>query len=432
MYSTNKYGLRDTHQISVDIETVEFNTEGERTLRRKKLGTDWPVVYILHSDDTVYVGETCDAAGRLRQHLANKDRGCMEKMEVVFDEEYNKSATLDVEQNLIRLYRADDRFPKMQNMNGGQSSAHEYYSRNLYQAKIPELWAELYRKGLARKKYGDLINSNFYKYSPYTSLNQEQMAAYYAILDDLRESISRKEERNFLINGVAGTGKTILALNLLRTLSDLTKCETNELIIDSDEDIHALDNLIKTVNKKVPGKKLKVAYTVSMAPLRNTLKEVMGKCGLDGVAVLSPEEIAKHPDDRFDVIIVDEAHRIKRRKGLTFYPGFDRPSRDLGMDPDKTSQLDWIIRCSRYRILFYDPEQSIKSSDIEQERFRELLGDCKELHLHTQMRCRGGKAFLDYVEGILHCSNPGKETPGEGFVFRMFRDVQDMVDCIKS
>ena len=95
----------------MDIETVEFSMDGERTLRRKKLGTDWPVVYILHNDDTVYVGETCDAAGRLRQHLANEDRGCMEKMEVVFDEEYNKSATLDVEQNLIRLYRADDRFP---------------------------------------------------------------------------------------------------------------------------------------------------------------------------------------------------------------------------------------------------------------------------------------------------------------------------------
>ena len=416
----------------MDIETVDFSKEGERALRKIEKGTDWPVVYLLHNDDTVYIGETCNAANRLSQHLINPDRGCMKKVEVIIDEEYNKSATLDVEQQLIQLYHSDKRFINIQNSSPGQSSAHEYYNRHMYKARVPELWAELYRRGLAGRTYGDIINSNLYKYSPYTSLNQEQLATYSAILHDIRSSIISGEERNFLVNGASGTGKTVLALNLLRTLSELTDYELNRLLLDPHEDIDALYNLIKTVKEKIPTQKLNVVYTAPLAPLRRTLSKVIKECKLTNVQVLSPQAIANHTGEKFDIIIVDEAHRLKRRKGLTNYSGFDDASRLLGLDPDDATQLDWIIRRSKYRILFYDSKQSVKPSDIEPQRFRELLGECFNVQLHTQMRCRGGEAYLDYVDNILNNRKPERELPGKEFEFRMFIDVQDMVNCIRS
>lgn len=61
---------------------------------------NWPVVYVLNGGESrgaasVYVGETVNAASRMRQHLANPAKNGLRSVRVVFDETFNKSACLD-------------------------------------------------------------------------------------------------------------------------------------------------------------------------------------------------------------------------------------------------------------------------------------------------------------------------------------------------
>ena len=348
----------------MEIYPVQFSDQGVENLKHQNKGTNWPVVYILHNDDTAYIGETCNIANRLSQHIADPNRNGIEEAVIITDNEFNKSVTLDIEQNLIRLCKADKKFDTIQNRNDGQSASHEYYNRNYYEMKMPGIWKELVQKNLAKNPYGKLINDALFKYSPYTCLNEEQMDARFKILRDIDESIVAGDERTFVVNGGAGTGKTILALNLLRTLSELNRCEVDELMIDLNEDLSVLNNLFLHVREKCSEGKLKVAYCVPMGALRGTLSRVLKEYGLGNGLIMNPGKIANHFEDRYDVVIVDEAHRIKKRKNIQHYKTFDDTSKKLGLDPMTCSQLDWIMRCSKYRILFYDEEQTVKGSDI--------------------------------------------------------------------
>ena len=66
--------------------------------------------------------------------------------------------------------------------------------------------------------------------------------------------------------------------------------------------------------------------------------------------VISPIQV---PKEEYDLLIVDEAHRLRQRKALAQYPTFDKNNKKLGFDNSGT-ELDWILKCSKNQIFFYD------------------------------------------------------------------------------
>ena len=68
---------------------------------------NWPVVYVLDDGppahpsgktlSDVYVGESLNAAGRMRQHLATPEKQHLSTIRVILDETFNKSVCLDLE-----------------------------------------------------------------------------------------------------------------------------------------------------------------------------------------------------------------------------------------------------------------------------------------------------------------------------------------------
>ena len=64
----------------------------------------------------------------------------------------------------------------------------------------------------------ELQNSDLYKYSPYKSLSPDQ---YNSILEIFKDYSSDGIKKIF-VNGSAGTGKTILAIYLIKLLSTLS------------------------------------------------------------------------------------------------------------------------------------------------------------------------------------------------------------------
>lgn len=62
---------------------------------------------------------------------------------------------------------------------------------------------------------------------------------------------------------------------------------------------------------------LRVGYVVPTQSFRETLKKVFdGIQGLDSKMVLSPEDVANSGEGLYDLLIVDESHRLRRRRAL--------------------------------------------------------------------------------------------------------------------
>jgi hypothetical protein len=134
--------------------------------------------------------------------------------------------------------------------------------------------------------------------------------------------------------------------------------------------------------------------------------------GLTESMVLSPEEVV---NEMYDLLVVDEAHRLYQRHhlpGQHMYAKFDRINEKLMAESFKGdvsdyTELDWIIQSSRLQILFYDEFQTIRATDITSERFEKI---CKP-HLFayytllSQMRCKGGNGYYEYIKKILSEEN---------------------------
>ena len=105
----------------------------------------------------------------------------------------------------------------------------------------------------------------------------------------------------------------------------------------------------------------------------------------------------------------------------------------MGFDKNDAPQLDWILKQGTTKVLFYDSEQSVKSSDIPSSRFREIIETSQQTIAHyelqTQMRCMGGGTYIDYVKDILSARNPDFK-PINNYDFKIFDDVDDMIQAI--
>lgn len=397
---------------------------------------DWPVVYLIYNEGEAYIGETCSLINRFSQHLSNPVRGRLRFISIIIDDEFNKSATLDIEQSLIQLFGAEGRY-SLQNLNSGQSVKHDYYQREMYVNKLPTIWRELQVKGVVSKDYLELRNSPMFKFSPYMSLTQEQNEVCLDLLSDLLKKLSTNTSGTAIVHGSAGTGKTILAINLMFMLSTLSRASRDPSRVTigfSDEQliVHELCEFLKDNGE------IRMALVVPMASLRKTLKFVFKKTrnGLKGSMVIGPSDVVsqylKNGGKPFDVLLVDESHRLSCRRNITNYSSFDSTCRNLGMDPQNSSQLDWIMRCSKYRILFYDSDQTIKGSDISQSQFdRSISPEHLDLWLTTQLRCKAGDEYLHYLDRVFKCRQASMESIVD-YDLRMFDDVGEMVSQIRS
>ena len=410
-----------------EISTLKFNDGTPLKLKNIKYGSDWPVVYIINNNEEAYVGETTDASIRSNQHLANEVRRSLDKINIIGDDTFNKSSILDLESFLIKYMSADNRF-KLQNGNGGLQN-HNYYQRKMYEDKFREIWLQLKSKGLVKNDLRMIENTDLFKYSPYKSLTVDQYMIVNDILSDLATLVNKKEPATFVVEGGAGTGKTILGIYILKLLMQAK--DTKQIEIEEDQVEQNLSDILK-INDAVDD--LKIGLVIPMDNLRTTLKKVFKHIkGLNSKMVLSPHDIGKS-DEIYDLLIVDEAHRLRRRKNLTQYGTFDENNRKMNLGKNGT-ELDWILLKSKYQILFHDEGQSIKPTDIRKEDFHKLMFR-KNYHIYTlttQLRCiKGGEEYVDYIKSIFSNHPPKKKIAFKEYELKMFDNVNDMVEDIKS
>lgn len=390
--------------FNVQIRDFPFDENSQARIESwhspsRDYGTNWPVVYLIHNDDTkeAYIGETLNASRRAAQHWQVEERKHLKTIHIMTDDTFNKSVILDLESFLIKYISADGKY-RLQNGNAGLSSF-DYYNRAEYEQQFQKIWGILKELGLVQSGIADIEDSDLFKYSPYKSLTQDQQKVLEKILFFITGYLKQELEYSIIVRGGAGTGKTILAVFLLKLLSDLM---TSSFEADAET---ATSSEITALQSLITGKKLKLGFVVPQQSLRETLKKVFRSInGLPETFIMTPREAAlAGKDEPFDLLVCDEAHRLHRREGLSQYPAYDQINQELHLSRDAT-ELDWIIRASRMQLLFYDPDQSVRPSDITREQFSMILGQQNkfQLNLTSQLRCLGGEDYIQYIHEVLN------------------------------
>lgn len=425
----------------MEIREFAFSQTGLRSLREHSKGQNWPVVYLINNDkpnrSELYVGETTSAGGRFQQHLNNPERRNLDTIRFVFDDQFNKSAILDIEQTLIQMFMADQKFV-LQNRNGGQSCKHDYYQRALYQAKVDEIWNELNRALLTNQDASTIRNSNLFKYSPFNTLTPEQEHVSQDILFNAIDCLESGESGTSVLSGKAGTGKSIVLIHMMYTLMSAMNVTYNDEDLTPDEQLElgvriSLSNKIRGYVKRHGN--LKIAFVVPMTSIRKTFKAVFSASkgtGLKSNMVIGPQDVLK---EDYDIVFVDESHRLARRKGITSYGSFDEACARLGLDPMVSTQLDMIQKKSKYSILVYDGCQTVKAADLTPEQFQRSLDlrirTAHRVLLQTQMRCEGGESYLDYLDRIFQVSQDDS-LEVENYDFKIWDNPNSMIENIRN
>lgn len=349
--------------------------------------TNWPMLYILENGQKAYIGQTNSIIKRMGQHSESESKKQFNKAHFIYSDKFNQSATFDYESRLISLMSADGQFV-LTNLNAGISGV-EYYDKKSYDLDFVELWKKLQQKNLAKNTIEELEQSDIFKYSPYKSLTDEQKRVVSEIVDNLGRSLDRR----IVIGGMPGSGKTIVAIYLFKLLRE---------------------------SPVFSG--LKIGMVVPPSSLRATMKEVFKSINnLSPGDVIGPNDVTKA---YYDILIVDESHRLKMCKNLASYNSYYEACDRIGL-PHTSTQLDWIMKQSRCTILFFDKDQIVFPAGINVGRaLNESRFETRMMSYYTllnQMRCQGGCRYLDDIYALIHGSI-NKKVYSDNYEIRIAND----------
>ncbi|WP_425864785.1 DNA/RNA helicase domain-containing protein [Arthrobacter sp. TWP1-1] len=412
---------------SFRIERRNFTTDGIDDLSRAgNQFTNWPVVYTLNDSNEVYVGESLSVSTRMRQHLKSDAKAGMQRMHLVIDETFNKSACLDLESFLIRLFAGEGRY-QVVNGNGGVTDS-DYYNRQQYTASFDEIFEKLRAEGLFERSIPQIQNSDLFKFSPFKALNPDQAAAVSDILDGLLSALEIGTSSTIVVQGDPGTGKTIVAVYLMKLLRDINASVDGENL-DSDS---IFSDYFQEGNRDFLVD-LKIGLVIPQQSLRSSIKKVFKKTpALEAFMVLSPFELGNN-GEKYDLLIVDEAHRLSQRANQPSGPQ-NKKYREIneelfGKDDLELTQLNWILKCSDHQIFLVDSAQSVRPADLPEHVLTSLLekakGEERFYRLRSQMRVQGGADYIDYVRCLLS-PTPPELTQFTNYDFRLFDSLEAM------
>ena len=193
-------------------------------------------------------------------------------------------------------------------------------------------------------------------------LLDEQRVAFNSVLAAVQQQHRTDTKSVFLINGGPGTGKSVIALNLVAGLS-----ESGRVVH------HATGSKAFTENvRKVVGRRAAAQFKY--------FNSYLGE---------EPEVL--------DVLVCDEAHRLREFSHNRFTPRARRTDRP---------QVEELIDAARVSVFFIDDLQVVRpgetgSSALIREAAGRFGAEVKEYELEAQFRCGGSDGFVQWVENTL-------------------------------
>lgn len=222
------------------------------------------------------------------------------------------------------------------------------------------------------------------------SLLNEQLVAKNLIWSKVKKADKAKQKSVIIVHGGPGTGKSVIALNVLAEAAQRRK---------------------------------KVFYGCKSKPFTEGLKRLVGRDGSPLFSNLYRFVPSKVKENELDLLLVDEAHRIEK----TSNHQYTRPE-----DRTDMPQVEQLIRCSKTSVFFIDDKQNVRSQEIgKSDLIRKFAHeyDCAvhEVQLLSQYRCMGSDDYLLWLESVLGYNNEKRILrKNEKFDFRIFDSPQEI------
>ncbi len=394
--------------------------------------SNWPVVYVLNDKNQVYVGESLNVIGRFSQHQKAKEKQHLNAAYVLVDTTFNKSAALDLESNLVRLLAGDGQFEVL-NRNDGIVDA-DYFDRKTYREKFGAVFEEFHSLRIFTRPVREIENSDLFKLSPFKVLNPDQEQTIQSFLGNLLASLAAGKETLSVIQGGPGTGKTVVGIYLIKLLRDLGQPASAD---DPEDDSVFADPYVSQNRKRLSG--LRIGLVVPQQALRKSIRRVFAKTpGLDAAMVMTPFEVGE-ATEQFDLLVVDETHRLNRRANQTSAALNRRfaeiNERLFGDDDPALNQIDWIEKQSKHQVFLLDAAQSVRPADIPGDVLEALAGSAESgkafYPLESQMRVKGGADYVEYVREIFGESPPNPQQFAN-YELAWFENLAEMEDALRE
>jgi uncharacterized protein len=206
------------------------------------------------------------------------------------------------------------------------------------------------------------------------TLLDEQRATFEVVLRAVERSRRGDHKQAIIVTGGPGSGKSVIAITLLAELAK---------------------------------RGLNIAHATGSRSFTTTLREVVGR------RVRRVKEVFRYfnvfgqaEPNSLDVLLADEAHRIRETSNYRFTPAAKRSS---------IPQVDELLRAARVPVFLLDEHQGVRPGEIG--RVAEIRAaadrnniDVYEINLDGQFRCGGSPGYLLWVKRLLELE-PGGPIP---------------------
>lgn len=193
-------------------------------------------------------------------------------------------------------------------------------------------------------------------------LLDDQMIAFDRVLTAARAGKNRRTKSLILVIGGPGTGKSVIALNLVARLA---------------------------------AEGISSHYATGSKAFTETLRHIVGRRAsplfnyFNSYSAMEPSAL--------DVVICDEAHRLRKTSSNRFTPAAKRTNK---------TQIQELIDVSQTAVFLIDDRQIVRPDEIgSAELIRQTAkangAELHEIKLEAQFRCSGSDAFIQWVENTL-------------------------------
>ncbi|CAI2610389.1 DUF2075 domain-containing protein [Apilactobacillus apinorum] len=404
------------------IKDYIYNTDTKNQIlkydRENKLITRYPTVYIVidkirKNKFKAYVGETNNIIRRTEEHLKSEaeyrtdwlelNKSNDAKLIVIAHKEFNKSLTLDIENQLMQYLVSDDAIVELNNRRSNDQDL--YYTREHFQDIFKSIWQGLFEKySEIFPQIDDITNSAIFKASPFHKLTDEQLDARDKIIDNIqRIKKNHKDDNLIIVQGSAGTGKTVLLSSLFAELNKVNKQEAY-MLVNHEEQLKIYKNISSKIGLKSSfGDDIvnKPTKFLNQHPVKNALIDA---------------------NQKVDIVLVDEAHLLLTQ-GYMAYKG--------------KGQLEDIKKVAEVVVAVLDPMQVLKGNGyIEDDYFNNLihksLEDDNFIELTQQNRMMASADTINWIEDIVQKGVIGDIPNDDSYSLKIFDNVNEMYDEVKK
>lgn len=227
------------------------------------------------------------------------------------------------------------------------------------------------------------------------TLIDEQITANNTILDRAKKAAKLKRKSVIIVRGGPGTGKSVIALNVLAEL--LTKG-------------------------------LPVYHATGSAAFTTTLRKIVGARAANLFKYFN--SFTRAENNALDVLICDEAHRIRKNSNSRY------TKREFRTD---TPQIEELVKAAKVSIFFIDDYQIVRpdeigSTNMIRETAKKFDAELFKFELKTQFRCSGSDGYLNWVDDVLNIRDTANKrlTASEKMEFKIFDSPHALYDAIKK